>query len=206
MLDAENLDMMEKVFQLLSFSFKYLIKPIKENIRAVFSVYIMLLEHKNRFIRKFSAQSFSYALRKISIDREFVNFMVSLLDEESAPVADRINGIAELVFEVVSGHGDELHSKGESVLAEILATEMVSQSQNFRQMLRILLLKLVNAIDVHKLGAIFELLVKHLAKGEEPSRLTLLFKVLNQSVALKFGRRISQGSVVVITQALNNLV
>ena len=69
MLDADNLDMMEKVFQLLSFSFKYLIKPIKENIYSVFSVYIVLLEHKNRFIRKFSAQSFSYALRKITIDQ-----------------------------------------------------------------------------------------------------------------------------------------
>ena len=178
-LDAENLDMMEKVFQLLSFSFKYLIKPIKENIRAVFSVYIMLLEHKNRFIRKFSAQSFSYALRKVNIDSEFVNFMGSLLDDESAPTADRVNGISELIFEVVSGHGDELHSKGESILAEILASEKVCSSQPFRQMIRILLLKLVNAIDIHKLGAIFEQLIKHLANTADQTRLTLLFKVLN---------------------------
>lgn len=84
-LDAENIEIMEKVFQLLSFSFKYLIKPIKENIHSVFSVYIMLLEHKNRFIRKFSAQSFSYALRKISIDQKFVTFMAQLMDDESAP-------------------------------------------------------------------------------------------------------------------------
>ena len=46
----------------------------------------------------------------------------------------------------------------------------------------------------------------HLSKVDESSRLELLFKVFNTSVALKFGRRISQASVIVITQALNNLV
>ena len=55
MLDSQNLDTMDKVFQLLSFAFKFLIKPIRENIKDVFSIYIVLLEHKNRFIRKFSA-------------------------------------------------------------------------------------------------------------------------------------------------------
>ena len=68
LLDAENLQTMDKVFQLLSFAFKFLIKPIRENIRDVFSVYIVLLEHRNRFIRKFSAQSFSFVLRKVTID------------------------------------------------------------------------------------------------------------------------------------------
>ena len=105
--------------------------------------------------------------------------MGSLLDDESAPTADRVNGISELIFEVVSGHGDELHSKGESILAEILASEKVCSSQPFRQMIRILLLKLVNAIDIHKLGAIFEQLIKHLANTADQTRLTLLFKVLN---------------------------
>ena len=54
-IDVDDLITMEKIFQLLSFAFKYLIKPIKENIKDVFSIYIVLLEHKNRFIRKFSA-------------------------------------------------------------------------------------------------------------------------------------------------------
>ena len=124
-LDADNLDIMEKIFQLLSFSFKFLIKPIKENIRNVFSVYIVLFEHKNRFIRKFSAQSFSYALRKITIDQDFIDFIISLLNaaDSGSAVQDRVNGLSELLFEVVSGHGNELHSKGESVLTEILASD-----------------------------------------------------------------------------------
>ena len=126
-LDADNLLTMDKVFQLLSFAFKYLIKPIKENIRAVFSVYIVLLEHKNRFIRKFSAQSFSYVLRKVTpLSEDFVDFMLTFLDKVENTRGDRANGLAELFFEVVSGHGDELHSKGETVLGELLASEKVS--------------------------------------------------------------------------------
>ena len=73
-------------------------------------------------------------------------------------------------------------------------------------MLRTLILKLVNEIDTTKLDAIFEEVVRHLAKSDDTARLTLLFKIFNQSVALKFGRRINQGSVVIMTQALNNLV
>jgi hypothetical protein len=73
-------------------------------------------------------------------------------------------------------------------------------------MVRILLLKLVNAIDTTKQGPIFEELVTHLSKSDNSDRLTLLFQIMNQSVALKFGRRVSAASVVIMTQALNNLI
>jgi len=128
LLDADNLEMMDKVFQLLSFAFKYLIKPIKENISAVFAVYIELLQHKNRYIRKFSAQSFSYVLRKVTITPEFVAFLMGFIDEEGAVANDRVNGLSELFFEVISGHGNDLHSKGETILSEILSCEKVSTS------------------------------------------------------------------------------
>ena len=54
-IDGKNLMLLDKIFSLLSFSFKYLIKPIKENIANVYSVYFELLKHKNQFIRKFTA-------------------------------------------------------------------------------------------------------------------------------------------------------
>lgn len=131
-LDTENLEMMDKVFQLLSFAFKYLIKPIRENIKDVFGVYIVLLEHKNRYIRKFSAQSFSFVLRKINIDQAFTDYVLAFLDEEGAPVNERINGLSQLFFEVVSGHSDELHSKGPEVLGSLLASDRVTDSQSCR--------------------------------------------------------------------------
>jgi len=115
-LDAENLETMDKVFQLLSFAFKFLIKPIRENIRDVFTVFVVLLEHKNRFIRKFASQSFSYVFRKVTIDAVFIDFVLAFLDEEGSSANDRVNGLSELFYEVVCGHGDELHSKAEGLL------------------------------------------------------------------------------------------
>lgn len=149
-LEVDNLEIMDKVFQLLSFAFKYLLKQIKENIRSVFTVYIELLQHKNRFVRKFSAQSFSYVLRKVTMDDDFVKYLIGFLDEDATLASDRVNGLADLFFEVISGHGNDLHSGGQSLLSQILACELVSSSQSCRQMVRILYLKLVNDIDVLK--------------------------------------------------------
>lgn len=118
-------------------------------------------------MRKFSAQSFSYVLRKVTIDEDFVKYLIEFLDEDSALANDRINGLAELFFEVISGHGKDLHSGGQSLLSQILACELVSSSQSCRQMIRILYLKLVNDIDVFKQGPIFEELVTHLGKSDD---------------------------------------
>lgn len=54
-IDGKNLQLMDRIFSLLSFSFKYLVKPIKENIESVYTVYFELLKHKNHFVRKFTA-------------------------------------------------------------------------------------------------------------------------------------------------------
>jgi len=54
-IDSQNLQLLDKIFQMLSISFKYLVKPIKENIRAIYEVYFELLMHKNHFVRKFTA-------------------------------------------------------------------------------------------------------------------------------------------------------
>ena len=54
-IDGRNLQLLDKIFQMLSISFKYLVKPIKENIRAIYAVYFELLMHKNHFVRKFTA-------------------------------------------------------------------------------------------------------------------------------------------------------
>ena len=69
-LDALNLALLDGVFSLLSFSFKYLLKSIKEDIFNVYNVYSELLKHRNRFVRKFAAQSFSYVLRKVVFTQE----------------------------------------------------------------------------------------------------------------------------------------
>ena len=75
-------------------------------------------------------------LRKVNIDAVFVDFMFSFLsEEESTGVNDRVNGLSELFFEVVSGHGDELHSKGDQFLAQILSSGQVSTSEPCRRVI-----------------------------------------------------------------------
>jgi hypothetical protein len=54
-LDCTDLLLMDAVFSMLSFSFKYLIKPLKEDLVRFYTVFVELLLHKNKFVRKFSA-------------------------------------------------------------------------------------------------------------------------------------------------------
>lgn len=71
-LDCTDLQLMDAVFSMLSFSFKYLIKPLKEDLTRFYTVYSELLMHKSKFVRKFAAQSFSYVLRKVKFTPELV--------------------------------------------------------------------------------------------------------------------------------------
>lgn len=54
-LDCSNLPLLDAVFSLLSFSFKYLLNPLREDLTNFYSVYVELLLHKNKFVRKFAA-------------------------------------------------------------------------------------------------------------------------------------------------------
>ena len=113
LLDATDLQQLDAVFSLLSFSFKYLLKPIKENITTVYPVYSELLKHRNRFVRKFAAQSFSYVLRKVAFTAPVVVMVTRVKSEEEAL------GVSDLLFEMVTG-ADGLHSKSEELLGSVL--------------------------------------------------------------------------------------
>lgn len=54
-LDCSNLPLLDAVFSLLSFSFKYLLTPIREDLTNFYNVFVELLLHKNKFVRKFTA-------------------------------------------------------------------------------------------------------------------------------------------------------
>lgn len=54
-LDCTNLTLLDAVFTLLSFSFKYLLTPLREDLVRFYSVYVELLLHKNKYVRKFAA-------------------------------------------------------------------------------------------------------------------------------------------------------
>ena len=95
-LDGQDLKLLDSVFQLLSFSFKYLLKPIREDIVNFYSIYSELLSHRSRYVRKFSSQSFSYILRKIRFTPEITKMVCS----------SDLFGSVELLFEVCAGDCD----------------------------------------------------------------------------------------------------
>ena len=134
-LDGQNLKLLDSVFQLLSFSFKYLLKPIKEDIVNFYSIYSELLSHRSRYVRKFSSQSFSYILRKVRFTPEITRMVCS----------SDLFGSVELLFEVCAGDCDQLHSK-----AEELITSVLSNALDNELLIRYLYLKLVNSVDTKK--------------------------------------------------------
>jgi hypothetical protein len=87
------LGLLDQVFSLLSFCFKYLVKSIRDNLSDVYLVYSELIHAKNTWVRKFAAQSLSYVLRKVAFTKELMTMLGSSEDQAL--------GVAELLYEVV---------------------------------------------------------------------------------------------------------
>ena len=64
-IDTQNIQLLDKVFTLISFGIKYLVKPIMADFQNFYVVYLELLIHNNKHLRKFAAQSLSYVTRKM---------------------------------------------------------------------------------------------------------------------------------------------
>ena len=118
---------------------KFLIKDIKTDIKNVYTVFFELIGHSNRYVRKFASQSLSFVIRKLPINQELIEMIVAPMGDEHS-----LHGVSDLFFEVVSGQGEDLHSKARSVLAELL------KSNSSWELIRMVYLKLVNSIDTSK--------------------------------------------------------
>lgn len=121
-LDITNVTLVDKIFTLLSFAVKYLTKSIKEDISNFYQVYVELLAHKNKFVRKFAAQAFCYVIRKLTFDHRLIQVLLRPLIDNHPSITqtrlfDHILGISELLFEVIYGASEGLHSKAKEVLS-----------------------------------------------------------------------------------------
>ena len=54
-LDISDISLVDRVFTLLSFAVKYLVRSIKDDLTNFYRVFSPLLEHKNKYVRKFAA-------------------------------------------------------------------------------------------------------------------------------------------------------
>ena len=56
-------------------------------------------------------------LRKITYNEETIKMLIDpLKDPESPYQNESILGLSELLFEIISGHGEDVHSKGVPIL------------------------------------------------------------------------------------------
>lgn len=76
-IDVQNLSIMDKVFTLFSFCFKYLLKPIREDIVEFYGIFQELVIHKNKHLRHFAAQCLSYVLRKVDLGEELMKIVLA---------------------------------------------------------------------------------------------------------------------------------
>lgn len=153
--------LLDSVFTLLSFCFKYLVKSIRANLGDVFGIYSELVCSKNSWVRKFACQSFSYVLRKVTFDHKLIKMLLSqatseLLEQERTHQFLAL-GISEMLYEVVQG-GQAMHSKTPEVINALL-TYKESQDEiciSSKLVSEMLLLKLVNGIDTSLLKPVFD--------------------------------------------------
>jgi hypothetical protein len=75
-IDITNVILLDRVFTMISFAIKYLTKAIKDDIENFYNTYFELLIHKNKFIRKFAAQSFCYVIRKLDFNEKLLNLLI----------------------------------------------------------------------------------------------------------------------------------
>lgn len=195
-LDCTDLLLMDAVFSMLSFSFKYLIKPLKEDLVRFYTVFVELLLHKNKFVRKFAAQSFSYVLRKVKFTPELVKLVCTVTSENA------VLGICDLLFEICSGESDSLHSKAAEVLNSLLEFEHTRTDQYGKLLVRHLYLRLTNTIDTSKQIPMFEILTETLS----PLSVSLMVAVINDTVKLKFAKRVTHGLSQHLIKTLHQLM
>jgi hypothetical protein len=55
MLDIQNVPLVDKVFTMISFAIKYLIRDIKGDLKKFYSIYFEILSNKSKHVRRFAA-------------------------------------------------------------------------------------------------------------------------------------------------------
>lgn len=115
-------------------------------------------------------------------------------------------GISELLFEVVYGASEGLHSRAKELLTEVLKYEAGKRPQGLMSVIRQLIMKLVNEVDTEKHQLIYETMSNGISWKEDEGELNLMLVIIQDIIKLKQGRRVSPYAIVSITEILNSLL
>jgi|TARA_B110000285_G_C15086362_1_gene596423 hypothetical protein len=116
-------------------------------------------------------------------------------------------GVSDVLFEVLYGASQDLHSKSAELLAELFERQPLDAP--FVRTVRFLLIKLFNAIDTSKQHPLFAAVHRHLLNnGTELSEkpLSLALSIIQDAVKFKYGSRLSQLSTIQVLESLNHIM
>uniref|UniRef100_A0A8C4VGI6 UTP20 small subunit processome component n=1 Tax=Gopherus evgoodei TaxID=1825980 RepID=A0A8C4VGI6_9SAUR len=116
LLGTQDTELLEWAFTSLSYLYKYLWRLMVKDMANIYSLYSTLLAHKKPHIRKFAAESFTFLMRKVSDKNELFNLMFLDLGEHP----EKVEGVGQLLFEMVKGVRHMFHSCAEKAIKLIL--------------------------------------------------------------------------------------
>lgn len=113
LIEIQNLELLEGVFLVLAYGLKYLFSRILKDFKLFYEIYLFqLFGHKNKHIRKFAAESFSYILKKIprneiKIKLEIMFDSISGLDPHD--YENQFDSLAELIYESIKFNNNSVN-------------------------------------------------------------------------------------------------
>ncbi|XP_029649622.2 small subunit processome component 20 homolog isoform X1 [Octopus sinensis] len=112
-----NVPLLEMIFTCLSYLFKFLWRYMAKDIKTVFGYYSPILDANNRpYIRRFAAESFGFLIRKVKDPDRVLDLIFESFNHRS----QYILGIGRLLFEVMKGVRQHMHSCAETIFPLIL--------------------------------------------------------------------------------------
>ena len=107
---------------------------------------------------------------------------------------EKIVGISDLIFEVIYGAGEGLHSKAREVLEALLNFDRSKKEMVL--LIRCVYLKLFNEVDTGKQAHIYDSFVKTLNYREEENDLNIMLLIFKDCIKLKYGKRVSTYGII----------
>lgn len=187
-IDCRNLLLLDHIFSMLSFAMKYLVKNIKHDIERFYGVISELVYHRNRHLRKFVCQALSYVLRKFMTTKEELTRIVKMIGEPE----DRAHalGVSDLYFEMAYGAAEDLYTNATDLL-EVMA----EQDGDEKGVLRLLLVKLFNAVDTSRQLPLYEIICTWIDRP-------LGHAIIQDALRLKQGRRINLAATITLLDCM----
>uniref|UniRef100_A0A1I7YZH6 DRIM domain-containing protein n=1 Tax=Steinernema glaseri TaxID=37863 RepID=A0A1I7YZH6_9BILA len=129
--NSQSVDILQTGFRVLTTLFKIFWRKIVTELRRTFLRFIPLFSCKTEYIRRFSAESFAFFLRKSNSISKLITFMVSKAAEDDG--GELQSGISFLIFNAMKGVSKQFVSRARELFDDILDTLLHLEEEAMRQ-------------------------------------------------------------------------